>query len=130
MTTANTNKVLPHLRNVRLGQQGERLAKSVLRAHFTNVRSLNDAKHNAPFDFTGIDRVTGLRVAIEVKTIRKGTGKLVHIEAPAMERKLAFIRETKRDVGIVLLIVKNGTTEFFLAPLRNHISSGNLVQLK
>ena len=129
MTTAQVHQ-LSHMKNVRLGQQGEKMAKAALKTHFTNVRSLNAIHHNAPFDYTGIDRVTGLRVGIEVKTVRKDTGKLVHIEAPAMARKVTFLKETNRDAGVVLIIVKNGTTHFYLAPLKSHISTGCLVELK
>jgi len=117
--------MINHIKNVRLGLEGERLAKKMLRSHFTNVRKQT---WKAPFDYTGIDKVTGDRVAIEVKTVRKDHGKLVHIETEAMLRKLNFAAETDRK-SVVLLVVKNGETRFYLTALKQHISAGSLVEI-
>ena len=113
--------------NQELGFKGEKLARRILRKHFTNVRFHKD--HRDPFDYTAIDRLTGDRVAIEVKTVRKVKGKIAHIENSAMTRKLTFLNETNRK-GIVLVVAINGHTSFYLAKLQNHISSGSLVEIK
>ena len=113
--------------NMKLAAQGEKRAKALLRRHFTQVRFHRDDK--APFDYTAIDRLTGDRVAIEVKTTRKETGKLVHIETEAMNRKLTFLNDTIRK-GIVLIIIVNGTTHFYLTRLQQHISHGALIQIE
>ena len=114
------------MNNTRFGMNGEKQARKALRQHFTNVRK---QKHLAPFDYTAIDKLTSQRVAIEVKTIRRESGKLVHIETCAFERKLKFLNETNRQ-GIILVIIKNGTTQYFLARLQQHISRGMLVEIK
>lgn len=116
---------MKHIKNVKLGLTGEKLARRMLRKHFTNVRRQS---WKFPFDYTGIDRLTGARVAIEVKTVRNENGKLVHIENGAMLRKLNFCQGTDRK-GIMLVIVKNGDTKFYLAPLKQHLSKGCLVEL-
>ncbi len=110
----------------KFGMSGERQAKRILRKHFTNVRF--HRCFTDPFDFTAVDRLTEERVAIEVKTIRHETGKLVHIMPDAMNRKLQYMNETNRK-GIVLVIVKNGQTKFYLAKLQSHISRGHLVEI-
>lgn len=107
-----------------LGIMGEKRAKKALRKHFTCVRFHRD--NSAPFDYTAIDKLTGDRVAIEVKTIRRETGKLVHIESSAMERKLNFLNDTNRK-GIVLVVVINGKTSCYFAKLQQHISKGCLI---
>lgn len=114
--------------NQQIGFKGEKMAQAVLKKHFTQVRY---HKHNSdPFDYIATDKLTGEKVAIEVKTIRKEVyGKLVHIEQTAMNRKLEFLNQHNMK-GIVLLVVINGTTEYFLAKLQNHISKGALVELK
>ena len=112
--------------NMKLAAHGEKRARRVLRQHFTNVRFHNE--HRAPFDYTAIDKLTGDRVAIEVKTIKRDTGKLVHIEAEAMNRKLNFLNETNRK-GIVMVIVINGQAQFYFAKLQRHISKGALVEV-
>lgn len=112
--------------NMKLAGFGEKRARATLRKHFTQVRFHND--HRAPFDYTAIDKLTGERVAIEVKTVKKETGKLVHIETEAMARKLAFLNETDRK-GIVLVIIVNGTTRFYFAKLQQHITRGGLVEV-
>ena len=112
--------------DMRLAANGEKRARRVLRQHFTNVRFHND--HRAPFDYTAIDKLTGDRVCIEVKTIKRDTGKLVHIEAEAMNRKLRFLNDTSRK-GIVMVIVVNGRTQFYFAKLQQHISRGALVEV-
>jgi len=113
--------------NMTLATTGEKRAKKVLRQHFTNVRFHN--RNTAPFDYTAVDKLTGDRVAIEVKTVKKETGKLVHIESEAMERKLTFLNETNRK-GVVLVIVINGTTHFYFAKLQQHISRGSLIEVQ
>lgn len=112
--------------NTSFGIHGERIARKMLRKHFTNVRR---QKHNDPFDYTGIDKLTAQRIAIEAKTIRRESGKLVHIETCAFERKLKFLNETNRQ-GIILVVIKNGDTKYFLARLQQHISRGMLVEIK
>ena len=118
---------MKNLSNQELGNQGEFKAKKVLKRHFTYVK-FHKASQD-PFDYTAIDKLTGERVAIEVKTIRKEKGKLVHIENGSMARKLTFMNETNRK-GIVLIIMINGSTQFFLAKLQNHISRGALVEIR
>lgn len=113
--------------DMKLAGQGELRAKKVLRNHFTNVRF--HAHNTSPFDYTAIDKLTGDRVAIEVKTIRRETGKLVHIETEAMARKLAFLNDTNRK-GIIMVITINGETHFYFAKLQQHISRGALVEVK
>lgn len=109
-----------------LGITGEIRAKKILKKYFTNVRFHN---HNTdPFDYTGIDRLTGDRIAIEVKTIKREKGKLVHIETEAMNRKLQFLNDTNRK-GIILVIIINGCTKFYLAKLQQHISKGHLIEV-
>ena len=110
----------------RFGINGEKLAKKMLRKHFTMVRA--HKLFTDPFDYTAIDRLTGERVAVEVKTIKRETGKLVHITTEAMERKLQYMNQTNRK-GIVLVIIKNRETKFYLARLQNHISSGHLMAI-
>ncbi len=112
--------------NTRFGMNGEAEARKALRRHFTQLRK---QKHLAPFDYTATDKLTGQRVAIEVKTITKDKGKLVHIETCAFERKLKFLNETNRQ-GIILVVVKNGGTQYYLARLQQHISNGKLIELK
>lgn len=112
--------------NTRFGINGELEARKALRRHFTQLRK---QKHLAPFDYTAIDKLTSQRVAIEVKTIRRESGKLVHIETCAFERKLKFLNETNRQ-GIILIVIKNGDTKYFLARLAQHISNGKLIELK
>ena len=114
------------LNNTRFGMNGEKQAKKMLRKHFTNLRK---QKHHAPFDYTAIDKLTAQRVAIEVKTIRRESGKLVHIETCAFERKLKFLNETNRQ-GIILIVIKNGDTQYYLARLQQHISKGMLIEIK
>jgi len=110
-----------------LGVMGEHRAKKILKAHFTNVRF---HKHDTdPFDYTATDKLTGEKVAVEVKTIRKEKGKLVHIENSSMTRKLTYLNETGR-MGIVLVVMVNGETHFYLSKLKNHISRGDLVEIK
>ena len=104
---------------------GEKQAKKMLRKHFTNLRK---QKHHAPFDYTAIDKLTAQRIAVEVKTIKNDKGKLVHIETCAYERKLKFLHETNRQ-GIILVIVKNGDTRYYLARLAQHISNGKLIEI-
>jgi len=105
---------------------GEAEARKALRRHFTQLRK---QKHLAPFDYTATDKLTGQRVAIEVKTITKDKGKLVHIETAAYNRKLQFLNVSAR-LGIVLIVVKNGDVKFYLARLSQHISNGKLIELK
>lgn len=112
--------------DMKLANRGEKRAKSILRKHFTNVRFHTNDK--APFDYTAMDKLTGDRVAIEVKTIRREHGKLVHIEADAMARKLEFMNMTNRK-GIVLVIIINGETHAYFAKLQQHISRGMLVEV-
>ncbi len=112
--------------DMKLAFRGEKRAKSILRKHFTNVRF--HAVNTAPFDYTAIDKLTGDRVAIEVKTIRREHGKLVHIETEAMARKLEFLNDTNRK-GIVLVIIINGSTHAYFAKLQQHISRGALVEV-
>ncbi len=112
--------------DMKLANNGEKRARALLRKHFTNIRFHTDKQ--APFDYTAIDRLTGDRVAVEVKTIRKEHGKLVHIESEAMSRKLSFLNDTNRK-GIVLVVVINGETKFYLAKLQQHISKGALVEI-
>jgi hypothetical protein len=112
------------MNNMSLATNGERRARKILRNHFTNVRFHNI--NTAPFDYTGIDKLTGDRVAIEVKTVKKETGKIAHIETEAMNRKLNFLNETNRK-GIVLVIIINGSTHFYFSRLKQHISKGDLV---
>jgi hypothetical protein len=114
------------MNNTRFGAYGERIARKMLRKHFTNLRK---QKPGAPFDYTGIDKLTEVKTAIEVKTIRREHGKLVHIETCAMERKLKFLNETNRQ-GIILIVIKNGNTQYYLARLQQHISRGMLVEIK
>ncbi len=111
--------------NMTLAEMGEKRARKILRKHFTNVRFHNI--NTAPFDYTGIDKLTGDRVAIEVKTVKKETGKLVHIETEAMSRKLEFCNNTNRK-GIVLVLIINGSTHAYFAKLQQHISKGALVE--
>lgn len=113
--------------DMKLANNGEKLARRILRKHFTNVRYHTDKL--SPFDYTGIDRLTGDHIAIEVKTIRREKGKLVHIETEAMNRKLEFLYKTNRK-GIVLVIIINGETHFYLAKLQQHISKGALVEIQ
>ncbi len=113
--------------DMKLAETGEVRARKLLKTHFTNVRFHNI--NTAPFDYTAIDKLTGERVAIEVKTIKRETGKLVHIETEAMNRKLDFCNQTNRK-GIVLVIIINGHTSCYLAKLQQHISKGHLVELK
>jgi hypothetical protein len=113
------------MNNTHFGMNGEKQARKMLRKHFTNVRRQG---HLKPFDYTAIDKLTGQRVAIEVKTITKDKGKLVHIETCAFERKLKFLNETNRQ-GIILVAVKNGDTQYYLTRLQQHISRGMLVEL-
>lgn len=115
--------------NMTLAKYGETRARAILKNHFTNVRNCNKTKNNPPFDYTGIDKLTGDRIAIEVKTIKKETGKLAHIETEAMNRKLQFLNDTNRK-GIVMIIIVNGTTNFYFAKLKQHISTGNLIEIK
>jgi len=112
--------------NNKLGKYGERLARKQLRKHYWNVRKL---KPGAPFDYSGIDKLTATRTAIEVKTIKRDTGKLVHVETCAMERKLKFMNETNRQ-GVIMVIIVNGTTQFYLTALKQHISKGMLIEIK
>lgn len=112
--------------NTRLGINGELEAREILARHFTHIRK---QKHHAAFDYTCIDKLTRQRIAVEVKTITKENGKLVHIESCAYERKLRFLNETNRQ-GIILLVVKNGDTRYYLARLQQHISKGMLVEIK
>ncbi len=72
--------------------------------------------------------MTDMKLAIEVKTIRRETGKLVHIETEAMNRKLNFLNDSNRK-GIVLVIIINSETKFYLAKLQQHISKGMLVEI-
>lgn len=115
------------LTNQELGNKGEKQARSILAKHFSYIKFHKD--HRDPFDYTAIDKLTGERVAIEVKTIRKEKGKLVHIENGSMTRKLHFLNQTNRK-GIVFIIMVNGETNFYLAKLQNHISKGHLVEIK
>ena len=117
---------MPKLNNTRLGINGELEAKAILAKHFTHIRK---QKHHAAFDYTAIDKLTAQRIAIEVKTITKDKGKLVHIETCAYERKLRFLNETNRQ-GIILVVVKNGDTRYYLARLAQHISNGKLIEIK
>lgn len=112
--------------DMKLANIGEVRAKKLLRKHFTNVRF--HACNTSPFDYTGIDKLTGEHVAIEVKTVKRETGKLVHIETEAMQRKLNFLNDTNRK-GIVLVIIINGCTHYYLAKLQQHISKGHLVEI-
>lgn len=116
---------MKHIKNVKLGLNGEKLARRMLRKHFRHVCKQT---WKFPFDYTGIDRLTGDRVAIEVKTVRSNVGKIVHIENEAMLRKLNFCQATDRK-AILLIIVKNGDTKFYLAPLKQHLSKGCLMEL-
>lgn len=113
--------------DMKLATKGEEVAKRILRKHFTNVKFHN--RNTDPFDYIATDKLTGDRVAIEVKTISREKGKLVHIETDAMNRKLDYLNETNRK-GIVLVIIINGETHFYLAKLKQHISSGMLVEIK
>lgn len=116
---------------MKLAEYGEKRAKAVLKRHFTNVRNCNKAqnvKNNPPFDYTGIDKLTGERIAIEVKTIKRDKGKLAHIETEAMNRKLQFLNDTNRK-GIVMIIIVNGETNFYFAKLQQHISKGCLIEI-
>jgi len=65
--------------DAKLGHDGEREARLILRKHYTAVRK---QRHNAPFDYTGTDKLTGQKTAIEVKTVNRcmlcPKGKLVH----------------------------------------------------
>ena len=117
---------MAELNNTRFGMNGETEARKALRRHFTHLRK---QKHLAPFDWTAIDKLTGQRVAIEQKTIRNNKGKLVHIETCAFERKLKFLNKTNRQ-GIILVVIKNGDTRYYLARLAQHISNGKLIELK
>jgi len=116
--------------DAKLGHDGETEARIILRKHYTSVRK---QRHNAPFDYTGIDKLSGRRTAIEVKTVNKcmlsPKGKLVHIEHAAYQRKLDFMY-AKNYHGIVLIIAKNGDTKYYLARLQQHISKGMLVEIK
>lgn len=112
--------------NTRFGMECELKAKRMLKRHFTYLRKQN---HLSPFDYTGIDKLTGERIAIEIKAIRRETGKLVHIESPAFERKLKYLHTTNRK-GIILVIIKNGITSYHLARLSQHISKGMLIEIK
>lgn len=112
--------------DMKLANNGEKLARKALRKHFTNIHYHKN--HTDPFDYTATDKLTGIKVAIEVKTTSKAKGKLAHIETQAMERKLSYCNETNRT-GIILLIIANGETEFYFARLRQHISRGNLIKL-
>lgn len=114
------------MNNTRFGMTGEQDAYHALCKHFIYLRK---QRHLAPFDWTAIDKLTGQRVAIEVKTIRREHGKLVHIENGAYRRKVDYCNATRRH-GIVLVIIKNGNTQFYLARLDQHISNGKLVELK
>ncbi len=111
---------------VHRGLNGERLARKMLKRHFTQVKfhKLN----TDPFDYTAVDKLTNEKVAIEVKTVHKETGKLVHIETTSMDRKLAFLHRTDRK-GIVLVIMINGKNRFYLYRLQQHISKGHLVEI-
>ena len=113
------------MNNTRFGMNGETEARQALRQHFTHLKK---QPHLAPFDYTAIDKLTGQRVAIEVKTIRHECGKLVHIENESYTRKLNYLNKTKRQ-GILLIIIKNGDTKYYLARLAQHISNGKLVEL-
>lgn len=113
--------------NMKLANHGETRARGILRRHFTNVRF--HTRDKAPFDYTGIDKLTGTRCAIEVKTTKRNKGKLAHIETEAMNRKLQFMNDTDRK-GVVLLIVVNGGTQFYITKLQQHISKGSLVRIK
>lgn len=115
------------MNNMGLANHGETRAKSVLRKHFTNVRF--HTKPQSPFDYTGIDKLTGTRCAIEVKTTKRNKGKLAHIETEAMNRKLQFLNDTNRK-GVILLIVVNGGTSFYITKLQQHISKGALVKIQ
>ena len=53
----------------KLGIKGERIARSILIRHFINVRHHN--KFTDPFDYTATDKLTGDKVAVEVKTLKK-----------------------------------------------------------
>jgi hypothetical protein len=99
----------------------------MLKKHFDQVRY--HTNHTDPFDYTAVDKLTGERVAIEVKTVHKEKGKLVHIETGAMNRKLDFLYRTERK-GIVLVITINGSTHLYLAKLQQHISKGALVEIQ
>jgi len=112
--------------NMNLAKQGEQRARKILRKHFTNVRF--HKINTSPFDYTAIDKLTGDRVAIGVKTIKREHGKLVHIETEAMNRKLNFMNETDRK-GIILVIIINGTTKAYFAKLQQHISRGMLIEV-
>lgn len=112
--------------NNKLGRYGERLARKQLRKHFYNVRKLSPGK---AFDYTGIDKLTATKTAIEVKTIKRDKGKLVHVETCAMERKLKFLNETNRQ-GVIMVIIVNGETRFYLTALKQHISKGMLIEIK
>lgn len=119
------------MNNMRLANNGELRAKAILRKHFTNVHQLHvnqGAQSGTPFDFTGIDRLTSERVAIEVKTIRHETGKLVHIETSSMQRKLNFLNDTNRK-DIVMVIIINGNIHFYFSKLQQHISKGALIEI-
>jgi len=116
--------------DAKLGHDGETEARIILRKHYTSVRK---QRHNAPFDYTGIDKLSGQRTAIEVKTVNRcmlsPKGKLVHIENGAFERKLKFMN-ARGYHGIVLIIAKNGDTRYYFARLQQHISKGMLVEIK
>lgn len=118
---------MTHYQLVHKGMNGERLARKMLKKHFNQVRFHSD--HRDPFDYTAIDKLTGEPVAVEVKTVSKEKGKLVHIETGAMNRKLEFLHRTNRK-GIVLVIIINGSTHFYLAKLQQHISKGALVEIQ
>ena len=113
------------MNNTKFGQNGELLAKRILRKHFSNIRR---QKHLAPFDYIAKDKLTSEDVAIEVKTTSKENGKLAHIESQAMDRKLRFLNETNRK-GILLLIISNGKTKFYLSKLSQHVSKGMLIEI-
>lgn len=114
--------------NARLsrGLYGERLAKSRLRRHMHQVRAL---PKNHPFDFIGIDRLTGQRLAIEVKTIGRRTNShcLVHIEADSLARKQDYLAQSNRQ-GIVMLVFSQ-TRLCYATALSAHIYSRNLMRL-
>ncbi len=115
--------------NLDFGFNGEVEAKDILRKHFKYLRR---QKHNASFDYIGIDRITGVKTAIEVKTLNKHKikhGKYVHIENGAFQRKVDYCKNKQR-IGIVFLVVKNGDTEYYLSALKQHISRGMLVEIK
>lgn len=113
------------MNNTQFGINGELKARRILRKHFTQLRR---QKHHAPFDYIATDRLTAEPVAIEVKTVSNGNGKLAHIETEAFERKLHFLHDTQRK-GIVMVIVDNGKPRYYLGRLQQHITKGKLIEI-